>query len=59
MAVKNWRTEVPKTADELYEVRDRKSVRRELIPHTSQFGLVLSNAPIHDTITDSIDSKST
>ncbi|XP_030475893.1 protein NRT1/ PTR FAMILY 4.5-like [Syzygium oleosum] len=40
VAVKNWRTEVPKTADELYEVRDRKSVRRELIPHTSQFGFL-------------------
>lgn len=41
VAVKNWRAEVPQTADELYEVRDHRSARRgELIPHTSQFGFL-------------------
>ncbi|XP_030539969.1 protein NRT1/ PTR FAMILY 4.5-like [Rhodamnia argentea] len=41
VAVKNWRKEAPKAADELYELRDRKSMRRgELIPHTPQFGFL-------------------
>ncbi|XP_062144147.1 protein NRT1/ PTR FAMILY 4.5-like isoform X2 [Alnus glutinosa] len=40
VTVKNWRVDVP-NSDELYELRDRKSLSNgELIPHSNQFRLL-------------------